>query len=395
MKMAKWNYLFLSFAYLFLGCGDDGDASTDTPGVEISGGVLDAIPDVTGFVRASPNLRLNATTGIPLGEWDEAEWDAGKSQELCFTGDVTKVVLNEAAGPDIALCKIGVLESAGLIELTTDFSRHDFQITNLFGGSEVSYHSVYAEEADSRLTRFRMYSCNADEDQTGYLSADLSWSDATAFASVRSVSAYFEGGNESGQLATTSGTVNTSGLWTDKLVAFQSITNTDTLERNSSLSITQTSQSSLEVYGSFYGTNDGTDEASCFWAASEVFPDASPAATAIGDGAVKHVTSLNSQTCDGSEATVAWEGATRTNLGDPSTSAFNTQISSYTVPTLATFGAANVAFSGDDTWDCALDAGVVEVDLSNADTAVITALNACDAKYAFGRDSASCQTITD
>jgi len=374
---------------LFFACSEESDP-TDDPLVEGLTSSLKNLPAVTGFVVVSSETVGLVEAVSTFGEWPDLDWDTPKSQAMCFTGDVTRTVLSEAAGPDRILCKLAVLEDNGLLELAYDNTRHDFRITNLNDDGAETLHSIYGQKTGDEITTFKMYSCNESGVQDGYYSADITRTGSPAFASLRSVSAYEEGTDSGGQLATTSGSVDSLGNWTQKLVAFQSITESSTLSRTSSVSIDQMMGPDFTIYGSFYGSSNGTDEASCFWAKGELDGTDSLETAAFGDGAMKHDTNIGGQTCDGNEQTSAWVGSSREVLSDTSGSTFYTNAQASFIPTLATFGPTNVAFTGDDAWNCTVQSEV-EIDLSDVSSDVQDALDACDVKFTLTRESADCQ----
>ncbi|MBI3295482.1 MAG: hypothetical protein HYZ71_12220 [Deltaproteobacteria bacterium] len=397
-RVSDFNHLMLKTLILFLSgsillsCTKTSSSGGQSDGIQSLG----ALPKVTAAVKASSGSSFRAaTSGLKFSEVSTQAW-TGKSRTMCFTGDVIRNIMAEAGGPDLALCKLGVLETNSLLTPTYDGTSQYFSVAGLDGAGTTRLFKFDATKTGSSITDFHMFSCKNSSAQDSYLTAtfspDPTGSSSGLFVSMRSLSHYSSGGTTGKQMATTSGMTDSDGDWSEKMITYQGISSTTTWSRTSSMSITQASDS-LTVYGSFTGAAGGTNETNCFWAKTQLLNMETLVTAALGDGFMKHQLNVGGTTCSGSTTNAAWTGDDRAVVADPTTSTYYTasQDIMALVPALASVPDANVSFTSQETWDCTASAPTT-IDLTSPTTAVSAALAACEEKYSLSRAGSNCQS---
>lgn len=393
--------LFASSLTAACGGGGSGDSAGGS-----SGGLstISSLPKATGAVTGASSSSVGssaATTGVRLKDVDDsATWTGGgKSRPMCELATMTREILRDASSTDRTLCYVGKMQQLGKFSQTLDDGNYKYYNVSFSGSPSMRVKFRIVKDSSGAISSYTMFTCQTADSgstysQNEYLNQSIS-------AGVASITAKNIGSNSGGGMTfsygsqtTVTGSINSSGAWTSKLIQAARTFSYDGAGQedgafHQKLSLTQAATNMiLDGYNSatFYNAGKmGGAGASTFsmrmYGKTQILGASSLPTIAFGDGTAKAIMAFDGTDVSGAGSGVAatkhWAGDTALDVG---TSDYAADVASAT-PRVDD-GAVTVSFTAGETWDCATtESGFSSADISSGDMATV---ETCDSEFGFG-----------
>ncbi len=384
-------------------CGGGGDGSS-SGGSSGSLSTISSLPKATGAVSSASSSSVGssaATTGILLKDVDNsATWSGGgKSRPMCELATMTREILRDASGTDRTLCYVGKMQQLGKFNQTLDDGNYKYYSVSFSGSPSLRVKFRIVKDASGAINSYTMFTCQTSDSgatyaQNEYLNQSIVSGVATITA--KNVGSGSGGGQtfSFGSETTVTGSINSSGSWTSKLIEAARTFSYDGAGAedgafHQKLTLTQAATNMIiDGYNSatFYNAGKmGGPANSTFsmrmYGKTQILGSSSLPTIAFGDGTAKAIMAFDGTDVSGAGSGIAatkhWAGDTALDVG---TSDYAADVASVTPR--ADDGAVSVSFTAGQTWDCSTtDSGFSTADIGAADMATV---QTCDSEFGFG-----------
>lgn len=359
-KLLTLGTIFLTPLYMFACSGSSGSGSSSSTSALTT---IDTLPKATNPVTDSSSSSLSkglmkaATTGMPMGTTDSADFDTSSSIAACEMFNQTNNAIGSAAFADMVLCFIQ--QAAGDLTSVYDGNPHVFDIASAVSddmcgedcGLPDKIKFSVTRGSDGTITDFTMVACTSGE-QTDYLSQTISGDSLTIVEK-------FVSDMDSGQ-TDVSATLNSDG----QFEGTKAITQQFSFSGGDStgwgiIHFNQGSDSAtMDGIMNFSYSWEGTTWANTAQVVGSMelldgnAADADPydiGLLALGDGAVNGAYSWSNGSSSNAETFLeGWNGDTR-EVDSTAAAAYLSDVSSETLPTATE---PSIAFEGDEADAC-------------------------------------------
>jgi hypothetical protein len=318
---------------------------------------------------------------------------------MCELGTMTREILRDASGTDRTLCYVGKMQQLGKFSQSLDDGSYKFYSVTFGGSPQLRVKFRIVKDSAGAISSYTMFTCQTEDggatySQNEYLNQTIASGVATITA--KNVGSGSGGGQtiSYGSQTTVTGSINSSGSWTSKLIeAARTFSYDGTGAQDGAfhqkLTLTQAANNMIiNGYNSatFYnaGKMGGAGNSTFsmrLYGKTQILGSSSLSTMAFGDGTAKAIMAFDGTDVSGAGSGVAatkhWAGDTALDVG---TSDYAADVASATPR--ADDGAVSVSFSSGETWDCSTtDSGFSTADIGASDMATV---QTCDSEFGFG-----------
>ncbi|MBF0298825.1 MAG: hypothetical protein HQK51_08900 [Oligoflexia bacterium] len=386
IKLVGFCFSLAMFA-LLVSCGSKNTTTDNVP----SASTIDQLPAATGRVVSNTAdafwevgfdndgiMTKAATTGLAIKAATGASFTTGKSRAMCEAVNLTKQLLDRAAGADRTLCYIQktlirsvnqtTLSSAGVNIYDGNYHTLTLNMTDPNVTNAAPKFKMKVVKSGSGISEFVMYGCfggtAAAPIQTEYIRQAITGSDIT----ITSKNVDPSGSSNKGSMIVT-GKLNTSLVFKEKtMVAEQTYGTAGANNSNSSMGTLIQSADDFVFSGFNQGRYGNMDYSNKVYMKYQLLDTNATTGVYdlgklyIGDGSAKVVMSSGIT----NERTVSWTGDDKAQLSDAASGMYYATVNAGAVPALNT---VSISFTSDQTWDCSdTSEATVAVDQAQLDS---------------------------
>jgi hypothetical protein len=378
--------LYLAISLAGVGLISCSKSATDTAATTTTAAIstIASLPKATGAVTGTSAASFDgagafaAATGIKLKDVDDSSnWTTGKSRAMCELSFMTREILREASSPDRTLCYVGQMQSLGKFGSAVDDGTYKYFAVTMNSSPSMKVKFKIVKDSSGGISNYEMFTCNTSDSGATYVQKEYTSEVITSTtASIVAKGIGSESGATYGSSTSVTGTLDTSGAWTSKIIESGRNFTMSPNSYNQKLTITQGSNY-MTLNGDSRFAGSGSSFIMMLYGKVQILNSSSLQTLAFGDGSAKADMTYNS-TPAGS-GVVHWLGDTR---GTTSTSSYATEVAAATIRTDG--GTVSVTFATDQTWDCTAPSGssFAAADITSANMTQLQ--TACDDVYGFG-----------